>query len=82
MCGPALIAETQGYPVLMWCRAVTIGAHQACSPLLQALFMTARAPTMSTVRVRMINLEVFIANLPLRATEAYQPPKFRDPKMN
>jgi hypothetical protein len=69
MCGPALIAETQGYPVLMWCRAVTIGAHQACSPLLQALFMTARAPTMSTVTVRLINTEVFIANLPLRATE-------------
>jgi hypothetical protein len=37
---------------------------------------------MSTVTVRMINTEVFIANLPLRATEASQPPKFRDPKMN
>ena len=51
----------------MWFRTADIGAHQACCPLLQELFMTARAPTMSTVTVRMINTEVFIAPSPLRA---------------
>ena len=52
---------------LMWSRMVDIGAHQACCPLLQALFMTAKAPTMSTVTVRMINREGFIATSPMRA---------------
>ena len=55
----------------MWFRTVDIGAHQACCPLLQALFMTAKAPTMSTVTVRMIK-EVFIATSPLRAPKAYR----------
>jgi len=48
-------------------RTVDLGAHQACCPPLQALFMTARAPTMSTVTAKMINTEVFIATSPLRA---------------
>ena len=51
----------------MWSRTVDIGAHQACCPLLQALFMAARAPTISTITVRIINTEVFIATSPLRA---------------
>jgi hypothetical protein len=51
----------------MWSRTVDIGAHQACWPLLQALFRVARAPTISTVTVRIINTEVFIATSPLRA---------------
>jgi hypothetical protein len=51
----------------LWCRMVDVGAHQACGPLLQALFMTARAlPTTSTVTVRTINREVFIATSPER----------------
>jgi hypothetical protein len=50
----------------MWLRAVDIGAHQVCCPLLQELFMTAKAP-ISTVTLRMINTEVFIATSPLRA---------------
>jgi hypothetical protein len=50
----------------MWLRTVDIGAHQACCPLLQELFMTAKAP-ISTVTLRMINTEVFIATSPLRA---------------
>ena len=48
-------------------RTMDFGAHQACCPLLQTLFMTARAPTMSTVTAKMINTEVFIATSPLRA---------------
>jgi hypothetical protein len=49
----------------MWLRTVDIGAHQACCPLLQALFMTAIAPpTISTVTVRTIR--VFIATSLLR----------------
>ncbi len=36
----------------MWLRTVDIGAHQACCPLLQELFMTAKAP-ISTVTLRM-----------------------------
>jgi hypothetical protein len=45
--------------------------------------MNARVlPTMRTIATRTIIKGVFIANLPLRATEAYQPLKFRDPKMN
>jgi hypothetical protein len=56
----------------MWFRTVDIGAHQACCPLLQALFMTAKAPTMSTVTVRMIK-EVFIATSPLRAPKPTDP---------
>jgi hypothetical protein len=56
-------AEGEGF---MWCRTVDIGAHQARRSLLQALFMTAKAPpTMSTVTVRTIK-GVFIATSPLR----------------
>ena len=33
----------------MSCRTVDLGAHQACCSLLQAVFMTARAPIMSIV---------------------------------
>jgi hypothetical protein len=51
----------------MWSRTVTLERHQACCPLLQALFMTARAPTINTVTVRIIKTEVFIATSPLRA---------------
>jgi hypothetical protein len=36
----------------MCLRTVDIGAHQACCPLLQELFMTAKAP-ISTVTLRM-----------------------------
>ena len=60
----------------MWLRTVDIGAHQVCCPLLQALFMTANAPTMSTVTVRMINTEVFIATSPLRGPNTYRPRLF------
>ena len=63
-------ARCEGF---MWLRTVDIGAHQACCPLLQALFMTAKAPTMSTVTVRMINTEVFIATSPLRAPTPTDP---------
>jgi hypothetical protein len=50
---------------LIWCRIVDIGAHLACGPLLQALFMTSKAlPTWSTVTVRSINIELFIAASP------------------
>ena len=58
---------------LMWSRMVDIGAHQACCPLLQALFMTAKAPTMSTVMVRIINMEVFICDLATAGPKAYRP---------
>jgi hypothetical protein len=51
----------------VWLRTVDIGAHQACCPLLQAVFMTAKAPTTRTVAVRKINTEVFIATSLLRA---------------
>jgi hypothetical protein len=37
------------------------------------LFMTAKAPTMSTVTVRMINTGVFIATSPLRAPTPTDP---------
>jgi hypothetical protein len=63
-------ARCEGF---MWLRTVDIGAHQVCCPLLQALFMTAKAPTMSTVTVRMINTEVFIATSPLRAPTPTDP---------
>jgi hypothetical protein len=54
-----------------------VGAHQVCCPLLQALFMTARAlPTTSTVTVRIINTEVFIATSQPRA------PKPTDPRFS
>ena len=54
-----------------------VGAHQVCCPLLQALFMTAGAlPTTSTVTVRIINTEVFIATSQPRA------PKPTDPRFS
>jgi hypothetical protein len=59
----------------MCCRTVDIGAHQACCPLLQALFMTARAPTTmttSTVTVSTMDERVFIA------TANCWPPQRRD----
>jgi hypothetical protein len=53
---------------LRWCRTEDIGAHQVCCLLLQALFMTARAlPTTSTITVKMISTEVFIATSQPRA---------------
>jgi hypothetical protein len=56
---------------------VEVGAHQVCCPLLQALFMTARAlPTMSTVTVRMTNTEGFIATSQSRAPKPTEPPIF------
>jgi hypothetical protein len=64
MCGPALIAETQAYPVFMWCRTVAIGAHHACWLLLQALFITASALTVtSTTATRIMTKGLFIATL-------------------
>jgi hypothetical protein len=42
-----LNAETQ-LLVLMWCRTVDIGAHHACWLLLQALFITASVPTVTS----------------------------------
>ncbi len=52
-----------------------IGAHQVWCPLLQALFITARA-LRSTVTVRMTNTEVFIATSQPRA------PKPTDPRFS
>ena len=56
----------------MWLRTVDIGAHQACCPLLQPLFMTAIAPpTMSRVTVRTINKGVFIGDLATAGPNTY-----------
>jgi hypothetical protein len=57
----ALIAETHTYPVFMLCRAVVIGAHHVCWLLLQALFITASVPTVtSTTATRTMTKELFI----------------------
>jgi hypothetical protein len=57
-----LIAETQPYPVFMWCRTVAIGAHHACWLLLQALFITAKVPTATTTTAtRIMTKGLFIA---------------------
>ena len=57
----ALIAETQTYPVFMSCRTVVIGAHHACWLLLQALFITASVPTVtSTTATRTMTKGLFI----------------------
>jgi len=56
----------------MSCRTVDLGAHQACCSLLQAVFMTARAPIMSIVTVRTIK-GVFIATSLLRAPKSPTP---------
>jgi hypothetical protein len=64
----------------MSCRTVDPGAHQACCSLLQAVFMTARAPIMSIVAVRTIK-GVFIAISLLRAPKS-PTPEFSSFKMN
>ena len=57
----AVIAETQTYPVFMSCRTVVIGAHHACWLLLQALFITASVPTVtSTTATRTMTKGLFI----------------------
>jgi hypothetical protein len=66
----------------MWSRTVDIGAHQACCPILQALFMIAKAPTMSTVMVRIINTGVFICDLGTAGPKAYRVSDFSWFKMN
>jgi hypothetical protein len=70
----------------MWLRTVDIGAHQACCPFLQALFMTAIAPpTMSRVTVRTINKGVFIGDLATAGPNTYRPRFFvvqNEPAMN
>lgn len=63
-------------------RTVDIGEHQACCPLLQALFMTASAPTISTATVRMINTEVFIADLASAGPKPSRSLNFLRSKMN
>ena len=45
MDGTGLIAGIQLRPVFMWCCKLDIGAHHACWPLLQALFITANVLT-------------------------------------
>lgn len=64
----------------MSCPTVDLGAHQACCSLLQALFMTARAPIMSIVTVGTIK-GVFIATSLLRAPKS-PTPDFSSFKMN
>src|SRR6516162_6409299 len=44
----ALIAEPQPCPVFMCCRRLDVGAHHACWLLLQALFITASVPTVTS----------------------------------
>ena len=40
-------------PVFIWCRMLDVGAHHSCWLFLQALFMTASAPTAtSTIATR------------------------------
>ncbi len=57
--GTGLIAEAQ-LLVFMWCRIVDIGAHHA-RWLLQALFITARVPTVtSTTAIRTMTKGLFI----------------------
>jgi hypothetical protein len=47
--------------VFMWCRSVDIGAHHACSPLLQAWFITANVPTVtSTTATRSMTKGLFM----------------------
>ena len=55
-----LIAEAQVL-VFMWCRIVDNGAHHACWLLLQALFITASVPTVtSTTATRTMTKGLFI----------------------
>jgi hypothetical protein len=76
----ALIAETQTYPVFMSCRTVVIGAHHACWLLLQALFITASVPTVtSTTATRTMTKGLFIVNLAPPATHCSN---FRALEMN
>src|SRR6516165_9659785 len=57
----ALIAEPQPYPVFMCCRTLGVGAHHACWLLLQALFITASVPTVtSTTATRTMTKGLFI----------------------
>jgi hypothetical protein len=45
----------------MWCRAVELGAHHSCCPVLQALFMTASVLTAATTNAtRTMTKRVFI----------------------
>jgi hypothetical protein len=47
--------------VFMWCRIVDIGAHHECWLLLQALFITASVPTVtSTTATRTMTKGLFI----------------------
>ena len=66
----AVIAETQSYPVFMSCRTVVIGAHHACWLLLQALFITASVPTVtSTTATRTMTKGLFIVTSRPPATD-------------
>ena len=47
--------------VFMWCRSVDIGVHHACSLLLQAWFITASVPTVtSTTATRSMTKGLFM----------------------
>jgi hypothetical protein len=57
-------AGTQLCSAFTGCRRVTIGAHQACCSLLQALFMTANVlKTTSTSTTRTITKGLFMVML-------------------
>src|SRR5215470_12743948 len=61
----ALIARLQLCPIFMWCCTLDIGAHHACWLLLQALFITASVPTVtSTTATRTMTKGLFIVTSP------------------
>src|SRR5215831_20469725 len=61
----ALIAGLQLCPIFMWCCTLDIGAHHACWLLLQALFITASVPTVtSTTATRTMTKGLFIVTSP------------------
>jgi len=63
----------------MWCCKVDVGAHHACWLLLQALFMTASVPTVTSIAVtRTMNKGLFMVAAPL----ATHPPDFRVSQIN
>ena len=79
MGGTRLIAEAQ-LLVLTWCRIVDIGAHHARWLLLQALFITASVPTVtSTAATSTMTKGLFISDL---APSAVHWSNFRGLKMN
>ena len=57
---------TPSDPPVTWCRNVEPGAHHECCPLLQALFITAKAlPVATTTTVVSTMNTVFIGDLAL-----------------